>query len=130
MIKRSYTLYCNNLSSNVIYEFEMVLRTIEPSIDLEVINISMKNGEASRGIPPVGISLFCHFISNKEIKYRTSATKIYNNGLGYGINLLNIDLENYPKQFNYIDKNNLIEEIGSMLINSIKFCETYINVNF
>lgn len=130
MIKRSYTLYCNNLSSNLIYEFEMVLRTIEPAIDLEVINIAMKNGEASRGIPSVGISLFCHFITNKKIKYRTSATKIYDNGLGYGINLLNIDLENYPKQFNHIDKNKLIEEIGSMLINSIKFCETYININF
>lgn len=130
MINRAYTLYCNNICSNYLDYFTNILYNITPSIKLDIIEINNIEGEASRGIPPTGISLFCHFISNKEIEYRTSAAKIYDNGLGYGINLLNIDLENYPKQFNHIDKNNLIEEIGSRLINSIKFCETYINVNF
>lgn len=130
MINRAYTLYCNNVCSAYLYHFTQILKNITPYIKFDIIEINNIKGEASRGIPPVGISLFCHFITNKEIKYRTSATKIYDNGLGYGINLLNIDLENYPKQFNHIDKNNLIEEIGSRLFNSIKFCETYINVNF
>ena len=131
MTNKAYTLYCNNISSNILYDFTQTLYNITPSIKLDIIEINNINGEASRGIPPVGISLFCHFITNKEIKYKTSATKIYDNGLGYGINLLNIDLENYPKQFNHINsKNELIEEISSKLVNSIKFCETYINVNF
>lgn len=130
MTTKSYTLYCNNICSNHLDYFTQILYNITPNINLDIIEINNIEGEASRGIPPVGISLFCHFITNKEIKYRTSATKIYDNGLGYGINLLNIDLENYPKQFNRIAKNKLTELIGSILINSVKFCETYINVNF
>ena len=130
MKNKSYTWYCNNVCSEYLYHFTQILNNITPCINFDIIEINNINGEASRGIPPVGISLFCHFITNKKIEYITSATKIYDNGLGYGINLLNIDLENYPKQFNHIDKNNLIEEISDKIFNSIKFCETYINIKF
>lgn len=130
MKNRAYTLYCNNIRSEDLNHFNQILTNITPLIKFDIIEINNIKGEASRGIPPVGISLFCHFITNKNIEYRTSATKIYDGGLGYGINLLNIDLENYSEQFNHIDKNELLEEISNKIVNSIKFCETYINVNF
>lgn len=130
MENKAYTLYCNNVCNEYLYHFTQTLKNITPYIKFDIIEINNIKGEASRGIPSVGISLFCHFITNKKIKYRTSATKIYDNGLGYGINLLNIDLENYSEQFNHIDKNKIIEEINDIIFNSIKFCETYINANF
>lgn len=130
MINRYYTLYCNNINNEDLYNFSQVLYNIDPSIKIDIVEINSNIGEASRGIPVIGISLFCHFITDKEVKYKTSATKIYREGLGYGINLLNIDLENYPKQFNIPNKIDLIKEVNNKLINSIKFCETYIDVKF
>lgn len=129
--KRKYTLYCNNIPTSNIEDIRLCLYNIDSNISFDIVEINNKDGEASRGIPAVGISLYCYFITDKELEYKTSATKIYDNGLGYGICLVNIDVDNFLKQFNHIEtKDELIKEIESKIVSSIQFCEKYINVNF
>ena len=126
---KQYTLYTNNCPTSIIEQFNSTLVNINPSIKFDIVEFNNNGIEPTRGIPPYGVSLYCHFISKNNLDYKTNATKIYNEGLGYGIGLLNVDVELYHKlHYAVLTFDEYINVLCKQIVNCVRFCEN--NIKF
>ena len=123
---RKYVLYCNNIDKNTIDVFKQAISSIDKNVNFEILDLFNIHGIASRGMAPVSISLCCYAIINTNINNPSPITKVFNNGLGHGISLLNIDIENYKNEIHISDKEKVIDIITNKIIDSILFCQNHI----
>lgn len=128
MAEKKYTLYANNIDEELFDELKQIINKC--NIDCEFLNFSFHEGRVYRGIAEYDICLVCHFVS-KEISAKdayTSFTKIFNEGLGIGVELIHMHV--HKDNFDSLGIENPEEFISNCITNSINWCEKHLNVDY
>lgn len=130
---KEYTLYLGKYVKEEYAErFNEAIQ--ETGVNYDIVKLDSEFDEASKSISNNGVALYCYFVTefDKEITGAPDASKIYNNGMGLGIALMNRNLNTYLYQFkeSFNNMEQVIQDTCISIDNCIKWCEEHLNVNY